>query len=255
VNFDMPTKNIVAITFDLWETLIADSPALDEKRTRFRVKETGRLLARTGILVKKNDLLRAHRQVWERCLKQWDRAVDLPFEEQVELFLDLAQPGLSKKAAGPAKSGISAAYAEAALKYPPKAIKGARETLSSLKSAGYRLGLICNTGRTPGFVLRKLLRKYRLLGFFDVALFSDEILIRKPDPRIFRMALKGLKVAPRQAVHVGDDPGTDIAGALKAGMEALWVERDKFDRPRSVHSIKNVGGLEKELFQMKRPLP
>ena len=35
-----------------------------------------------------------------------------------------------------------------------------------------------------------------------------------------------LGLAPEQVLHVGDDPALDVLGALGAGMQAVWVNRD-----------------------------
>lgn len=50
--------------------------------------------------------------------------------------------------------------------------------------------------------------------------------VAKPDPRIFLAAAARLGVAPRQVLHVGDDPAMDIAGARDAGLRTAWINRD-----------------------------
>ncbi|KZC15497.1 HAD family hydrolase [Rhodanobacter sp. FW510-R12] len=50
--------------------------------------------------------------------------------------------------------------------------------------------------------------------------------VAKPDPRIFLAAAARLGVAPRQVLHVGDDPAIDIAGARDAGLRTAWINRD-----------------------------
>lgn len=50
----------------------------------------------------------------------------------------------------------------------------------------------------------------------------------KPDAAIFHHACAALGVAPAEAVYVGDDPALDVAGAQRAGMRAVWINR--FDR-------------------------
>jgi putative hydrolase of the HAD superfamily len=48
----------------------------------------------------------------------------------------------------------------------------------------------------------------------------------KPDPRIFRHLLDVAGVEARRVVHIGDDPHADVQGALAAGMQAIWLNRD-----------------------------
>ncbi len=232
-----------AITFDLWETLIADSRALDKKRAVYRVKRAHRILHRAGFDVSRKELELAHREVWESCWEKWERARDISFADQVNLFLNLARPGLVKALQPAVIREIGEHYAKAVLRYPPRMIKGADLVLRELRKEGYTLGLICNTGRTPGFVLRKLLTRYRLLKYFDVALFSDETIVRKPDPKIFRLALKALNCPPSRALHVGDDLKNDVRGAMKAGMQAVWIEQTGQKAPAGIKRIKSVAGL------------
>jgi len=238
-----------AITFDLWETLIADSRALDKKRAAYRVALIHGILGRAGFDLSRKELELAHQAVWESCREKWERARDISFEDQVKLFLNLARPGLARQLKpGPLKD-IEQAYARAVLLYPPRMIKDSERVLRDIRTVGYKLGLICNTGRTPGFVLRSLLTKYRLLKYFDVALFSDETIVRKPDPRIFRLALKTLKCPPSLALHVGDDLKNDVQGALNIGMQVVWIEQPGQRAPEKINRIKSVAGLLRHLKQ------
>ncbi len=238
-----------AITFDLWETLIADSKALDKKRSVYRVERAHHILRRAGFDVSRKELELAHHAVWESCRKKWERARDISFDDQVNLFLNLAQPGLVKALNSVAIREIGEHYAKAVLLYPPRMIKGADQVLQGLCKDGYKIGLICNTGRTPGFVLRKLLTRYRLLKYFDVALFSDETIARKPDAKIFQLALKALECPAGSALHVGDDLKNDVQGALKAGMQVVWIEQPGQKSPLHIKRIKSVAGLTRHLKQ------
>ena len=48
----------------------------------------------------------------------------------------------------------------------------------------------------------------------------------KPDVRIFARLLKEAGVSAGEVLHVGDDPHADVAGALRAGLQAVWLNRD-----------------------------
>ncbi len=58
---------------------------------------------------------------------------------------------------------------------------------------------------------------------FSVVLISEEVGIRKPDPRIFRMCLEKLGLNPSEAIFVGDNPVLDVAGATAVGIRAIWL--------------------------------
>jgi len=65
-------------------------------------------------------------------------------------------------------------------------------------------------------------RRLGLADYFAFALCAEDLGIGKPDPAPFLEALKRGGVAPEAAVHIGDHPGDDIAGAQQAGMRAIW---------------------------------
>jgi HAD superfamily hydrolase (TIGR01509 family) len=106
--------------------------------------------------------------------------------------------------------------------------------LEALRSAGYRMGLVSNTPwGTPDYLWEKQVERFGLTEFFEVRLFSSGIGFRKPDPRIFRTALRVLGVRPEGALFVGDEPQADIEGARRAGLATVWLVRGR--PPPKVH--------------------
>ncbi len=90
----------------------------------------------------------------------------------------------------------------------------------------------------------------RILGIgekFDTVVISGEVGIAKPDPSIFGLALQKLGVEPESAWHVGDSLGTDVAGALGAGLVAVWLNRAGVNRkegdPRPDYEIQSLKEL------------
>ena len=70
--------------------------------------------------------------------------------------------------------------------------------------------------------------KLELLGIdrlVDFVLVSEEFGVAKPDPEIFREALRLAGVRPQEAIFVGDSAEFDIAGAHAAGIPTVWVNR------------------------------
>ena len=103
---------------------------------------------------------------------------------------------------------------------PPQPIAGVLDIVPRL-ARRYRLGLISDTGLTPGHVLREVMRRDGLLSYFEALTFSDEIGTAKPRPEPFLHTLDALSVEPREAAHVGDLPETDLRGAQNVGMKAI----------------------------------
>ena len=79
---------------------------------------------------------------------------------------------------------------------------------------------------------------------FDAIVISAEFGVNKPDRRIFDHAAKLLGVSNEECVFVGDDPTSDVLGAINADMEAVWIDKWEYDgsfedEPR-VHRVKSV---------------
>ena len=65
--------------------------------------------------------------------------------------------------------------------------------------------------------------------WFAGSLSARDAGVAKPDGRIFAAAASRLGLAPAQVLHVGDDAALDVLGALGAGMQAVWVNREGQD--------------------------
>jgi len=111
-------------------------------------------------------------------------------------------------------------FEEASIQAGVAPVEHARETLTALSGANIRIGLVCDTGFTPGRVVRQLLDEAGLSDHLEVLCFSDEVGVPKPGNEIFAKALAELGVRPPEAIHVGDLRRTDIAGAHDFGMHA-----------------------------------
>lgn len=70
----------------------------------------------------------------------------------------------------------------------------------------------------------ELCREAGLTRSLDVVLDSSVLGVGKPDPAIFRIALKTLCVAPQEAVFIGDSYDRDVIPAREVGMEAVWLK-------------------------------
>jgi 2-haloalkanoic acid dehalogenase type II len=96
-----------------------------------------------------------------------------------------------------------------------------REAFSLLK-ARLSLALVTNGASDTQ---REALRTLGLEQEFGAVVISGEVGITKPDASIFVMALDKLGVDPENAWHVGDSLRTDVAGAQRAGLTSVWLNR------------------------------
>jgi putative hydrolase of the HAD superfamily len=79
---------------------------------------------------------------------------------------------------------------------------------------------------------------------FDAIVVSGDIGRGKPDPAIFAHALRALGAEAGEAVMVGDNLVKDVEGALAAGLDAVWLNRDGKERPADGAHVREIGGLD-----------
>ena len=138
---------------------------------------------------------------------------------------------------------IRYAYVRSALSPRP----GTVETISTLKDAGYRVGLISNCGED----VSRLWHTTPFAPLMDAAVLSFDAGLAKPDPRIYDLAVGRLGVAAEHCLYVGDGTAGELSGASKAGMTAVLMRApyDRADGARegwkgeTISDIRDVLGL------------
>ena len=95
-----------------------------------------------------------------------------------------------------------------------------KETLTTLKNSGLKLGIVSNTF-VNGCSLEKHLEQVGILEFFTVRVYSYEFDFRKPDTRIFKAAAEKIGEVSENILYVGDRIDKDIRPAVKTGMQAV----------------------------------
>jgi putative hydrolase of the HAD superfamily len=211
---------LAAVTFDFWSTLVDGN--MTPERTARRMARLHAAIVGAGHEVSVDELERAFDFSLERVAgAARDSLEDVgPPGRWAELARELGIPeGLIPYEV------VEKAYEDITLEPMPNAMPHVREALEAMRSRGYRMGVICNTGMAGGRVLREVLRRHRLLGYFDVTVFSNEFGMSKPHPSIFAHTLAALGgVVAREALHVGDIEDLDVEGARRAGLgSALYA--------------------------------
>lgn len=218
-------KQDYCVTFDLWETLFIDRHELDRDRDRMRYEGLHRVLSGLDIEIPMDNLRRAYEESTRQLQGIWRRNESISVTDQIQMII--------REAAGDAADlpensleieMLQSAYVDPLFKFPPKLNVDAIATLKGMRERVGRVGLMSNTGRSPGTALRKLMSKYEILPFFEATIFSDEVGCRKPDKRIFQNAITQLDSSPDRTIHIGDDPEADIWGAKQFGMRALLFD-------------------------------
>ena len=99
-------------------------------------------------------------------------------------------------------------------------VPGALETIVELRGRGYLIGLITVCSEDVAL----LWEETAFNGLFDAEVFSATCGLRKPDPRIYRLALEQLGVEAGEALFVGDGANDELAGAERVGMQPIALE-------------------------------
>lgn len=122
-----------------------------------------------------------------------------------------------------------------------------------LKDRGMKLGIVAN--QPAG--MRAKLASAGFDRFFDHCVMSDELGLRKPDPRLFLAVCEALEVEPADSIMVGDRIDNDIAPARALGMKTVRFKagRHKGQRPRSWvevpdMEVEDVPALQEALLRL-----
>ncbi len=113
---------------------------------------------------------------------------------------------------------VAAAYSRERDQTDVRPFPGAIETLETL-SDSHSLGLITNG--VPD-AQRPKLDTLDINAYFDIVLFAGSELPAKPARAAFDHALDHLGATPSKSVHVGNSLKSDVVGAQRAGIDAIW---------------------------------
>lgn len=223
-------SNINAVTFDLWQTLLLDNPEQGRTRTRARLEGTLDVLARVGETYSLEQVDQAYWDGVRRCQEIRDAHRDVTFLQQVQIFVNFISPRLVERIPNTTFQDIAACYSDSFFDYPPGPHPEAVQVLQSVRDLGLRLGMVSNTGMTPGVSFRRFLAEHGMLNYFDALTFSDEVGYSKPACEMFNLTLAELDSSPAQAIHVGDHIFNDVAAARACGLKTVWIE-GFYERP------------------------
>ena len=99
----------------------------------------------------------------------------------------------------------------------------------------------------------------RMDHLIDELVTSEETGYIKPDPGIFRVALKRLSCRAEEAVMIGDSWRSDVLGATSAGIRAIWLNRTGTPCPdpalaAEIRALEPLDVLMKLIFQEEQPM-
>jgi putative hydrolase of the HAD superfamily len=219
--------DIRAVAFDVNGTLVRILADDDDERI-FRA--AGHFLSYQGIDLHRDELRDLYFQImkeqkgtspetfpefdavgiWRRIIKDHEtdftRALPAGKLEQMPLFLAEMSRGISRRRLG---------------LYPY-----VREVLDILRER-YPLALVTDAQSANAY---GELHKVGLLGYFDPVIVSGDHGYRKPDRRLFQLALDGMSIAAEHALYIGNDMYRDIYGAQEAGLTTVMFDSDQGEK-------------------------
>jgi putative hydrolase of the HAD superfamily len=157
-------------------------------------------------------------------------AVGAPREQFTEVWLS----GRMRRETGPIADSVRWVFDQLGLDADPQVIIGLRRdwtrealvprpdaipTLEELGRRGHKLGLITVCSQD----VAELWETTPFRGLFDATVFSCEVGMSKPDPRIYELCCGQLGVRPSESLFVGDGANDELAGAARVGMTAVQL--------------------------------
>ncbi|GIU84712.1 MAG: 2-haloalkanoic acid dehalogenase [Acidimicrobiales bacterium] len=204
----------VAVTFDFWNTLVRATPG---RFRRVRARRWRELLVAEGVQVEEEFLLDLFGRVVGVFEEHW--AANRQFTAEDGAATALGWLAEATEVPPRLRDALVESFVRAGEDFEVEVAPDAGAVLAALADAGVPVGIVCDVGMTPSFILREYLTRHGLDRHVTHMSFSDEVGSYKPSPTIFRHALEGLGVAdPAATVHVGDLRRTDVAGARGMGM-------------------------------------
>ncbi|MEE9592278.1 MAG: HAD-IA family hydrolase [Thermoplasmata archaeon] len=197
------------ITFDAFGTLFRTEGVVDPT-------VMGAIIERHDLGLGRGELA----QLW------WDRSYQIAFED----FVTVREATRMALASLFREFGVE----DDAKAYSDRLLEAWKETdpypeaVDALRSLGeFDLGIVSNIDDD---VLGALLQRSGWADRFRVVVTSEATQIYKPEPGIFREALRRAERPAEQAIHLGDSPVEDVAGAKRSGMMAGWINREDESR-------------------------
>ena len=207
-------RRLRGVTFDFWNTLFVPESAAPR-----RMEATALAVAGLGFQCDPEAVRAAleaagalHNEAWRRGEQYGAPFLVAELDRRLGLNLDpTVRERLQEVIEDPGPSASRRPF------------DGVGEVLAELRARGFRLGVVSDTGWSPGRILRGHLESAGLLGYFEPEglAFSNEVGVPKPHRRMFDRALAGMGVEPSETAHVGDLKFTDVAGARALGMLAI----------------------------------
>ena len=116
--------------------------------------------------------------------------------------------------------------------------------IEELRAMGLKLYVVSNWD----VLLEEVLEDLGWTNYFDGIIASAAVGVEKPGPGIFEEALRISGASRDRAIHVGNDPETDVHGAAQCGLDAVFVNRSGYGyNPEATFTMLDLEPLPRTL--------
>jgi putative hydrolase of the HAD superfamily len=227
---------IKAVTFDLWDTLVADDS--DEPKRKARGLRSKREERRYQVWRALDDADAIDPAIVSLAYDVAEAGFNMVWKEQhinwtVAQRLRVILNGLGRSLPDSVFQRLVADHGRMEVAIPPDPIDGVTTALEQL-SGRYKLAVVSDAIVTPGTGLRAILKGHDLAGYFSGFAFSDEVGHSKPHRSMFESAAGQLGVGLDEIVHIGDRDHNDVKGPHALGAKAiLFIATRDVDREKT----------------------
>lgn len=210
------------VTFDLYDTLIEMEPPRWERLAdvlRAQEIDADPLILREADIIAEDyftvengttpirDRSADEREAFRlELMRRWLEAADLPHDPETVSAV---------------RHAYISEFDDMSDHYHYRLFEDVMPALRTLRKAGLKTALISNADNDVTVIAVH----FAFATLMDLIVTSALVGYEKPDPRTFYAALEPLEVEPSRALHVGDQPKSDIVGALDVGMRAVLIDR------------------------------
>lgn len=191
---------------------------------------------RAGIKVRWEEYLRVNEEVWNELWPDAPQLVGV-----VPSFAERVHEGALRRIGfeGATEPFVRYISEEATSPRWHEPFPETEATLTHLRARGTPVHIV--SGNVD--YLPVLLANLGWSGFFDSVTYTQEVGFQKPDPRVFRFALRRAHQDPHGALFVGDSWDADYLGARRVGMPAIWLNRTRQPAPEPCQQIATLSEI------------
>jgi putative hydrolase of the HAD superfamily len=199
------------IFFDLYGTLIN---ILTDEYDPWVYSTLSRYLSYRGIKIEPKELKKTYFEDIQSQLKQSNESY--PEADVYSIFSNMMHRYGNKSYSKSAIEDTAVLFRSLTMRRF-EVFQGVYEVLMSLAEK-YELALISDA---QWVFTEPEMAMLGLTQFFKFTILSSRFGFKKPDVRLFDIAMKRLMIKPEESVYIGDNPPKDLIGAKKAGMKFI----------------------------------